>query len=459
MIRRFTLLGCLLLSCANAFADPVDDWVHGEMSRRHIPGMVVGVYQDGEPVKVQAYGTADIENQIPMSCDSVLEIGSITKQFTAAAILMLREEGKLGLDDPIGKYLTGAPASWSGITVRHLLTHTSGLPDPGEYGAESSDSQETIRSLAALPISSPPGECWSYCNAGYQLLGHIIEKVSGETYHAFLRKRIFQPLGMTSTRCANSTALIPHRARGYSWDGQGWLNSDSISPSKGFAAASLLSTVADLEKWNRSLEQKTLLNSESVCLMEKCQRLTSGQEAWTECSASYGLGVFVRSCSGKLAVMHSGGTDSFSSQNTWFPSDRLSVIVLANVGDWSFRPFAGLKIASFYLAGVHSPFDEKASPESGVTEMLREDLKQWSMGHIDDSRFTPEYRRAGLELGPNLIRFAKLATGKAELKCVECVRQGLRTDYRFNVWGPSGEFELYFVLNARKFERLTCFDY
>ena len=210
-------------------ADAVDDYVQPQMRARHIPGVSLGIIRDGKIVKAQGYGAANLELNVPATTATVFEIGSNTKQFTAAAIMMLVEEGKVQLDDKITKYFPDAPKTWNRITVRHLLTHTSGIQNhvavPGYMNIfKTSITSETtpardelLRMFFKLPLEFQPGETCAYDNTGYILLGIIVEKASGKTYWHFLDERIFKPLGMSSTRNTEPQSIIAHRASGYEW--------------------------------------------------------------------------------------------------------------------------------------------------------------------------------------------------------------------------------------------------
>ena len=213
------------LSASPARADRVDDYVREQMRLRHVPGLALAVVRDGRVIKEIGYGLASAELEVPVSSSTVFEIGSISKQITAAAVMMLVEEGKVSVDDPISKYIAESPGSWRGVSVRHLLTHTSGLKNynglPGFELREHLKRAEFVRRIGVYPQSFAPGEAYSYGNINYSLLGHITEQVSGQSYWRFISERIFKPLGMTATRDRNPHDVIKNRAQGYEWqDGQ-----------------------------------------------------------------------------------------------------------------------------------------------------------------------------------------------------------------------------------------------
>lgn len=203
----------------------VDDYIASQMKTQRIPGLAVAVVRDGKLIKAQGYGLANIELDVAVKPETIFQTGSVGKQFTSAAVMMLVEEGKIGLDDKISKYLAGTPAKWANVSVRNLLTHTSGIAD---YAAEANPKPggvidlhkdyteaELLQRFTTLPMDFKPGEKWSYSNTGYVLLGIIIHKVSGEFYGDFLQERIFRPLGMSATRIISEADIIPNRAAGY----------------------------------------------------------------------------------------------------------------------------------------------------------------------------------------------------------------------------------------------------
>ena len=192
-------------SFAGAQTTPIDEYIKVEMEKRRIPGLALAVIQHGAVIKMQGYGLANVELDVPVTPDTVFELASVTKQFTATAIMLLVEEGKVGLDDPIPHYLSNTPDAWQGITVRHLLTHTAGLASPETgfralYAGGARVNYTTAEMFEAAtqdPMSFAPGERWQYSDVGYFLLGMILEKASGQHYRALVTERFFQPLGMT----------------------------------------------------------------------------------------------------------------------------------------------------------------------------------------------------------------------------------------------------------------------
>src|SRR5258706_1800345 len=207
-----------LAAVGRARADRIDDYIAAQMSRQHIPALSLAVLKDGKPVKARGYGVANLELGTRASPETIYQIGSVSKQFIAGGIVLLREEGKVGLDDSIRKYIGDAPETWQAITVRHVLTHTSGLERdaPGLQLKAQSD-MVTIRAAYPTPLAFAPGEKWQYSNLGYSVLAEIISRVAQIPWSQYLQERIFVPLGMSATRTTTAEELIPHRANGYHW--------------------------------------------------------------------------------------------------------------------------------------------------------------------------------------------------------------------------------------------------
>src|SRR5438034_7116456 len=290
MQQRFEVLSlCLsgLFVASMAQADRVDDYVKSEMGQRRIPGVALTIIQNGKAVKTATYGLANLELSVPVKPETVFEIGSITKQFTAAGILLLAQEGKLSVEDKISQHLNHVPAAWSNITVRHLLTHTSGIKSyTGLSGFELTrhlSQEQFIKTIGTHPLEFQPGESWKYSNTGFNLLGFIIENVSGTNYWHFLRERIFKPLQMNCTTDRFPGAILPDRADGYEQTNHVLINRD-YDLTDVFSAGAIASTVGDLAKWNAALEGEALLSTASKEQMWTPARLNNGK------TTKYGFG-------------------------------------------------------------------------------------------------------------------------------------------------------------------------
>jgi CubicO group peptidase (beta-lactamase class C family) len=324
--------------------DPVDQYVTGEMARRHIPGVAVAVLRGGKVIKTAGYGMADLEHEIPVAPETVFKIGSVSKQFLATGIMLLAQDGRLSVDDPVGKYISDAPESWRGITLRHFLTHTSGVIregpafDPLKIQADS----VVISSAYGSPLVFPTGTKYQYCNVCYFTLAEIIARVSGQPWEAFLAERVFRPLGMTATRTTTTTALVPRRARGYTWRESGYVNAAeflALRPSGAF-----LSTVLDLARWDAVLDEDRVLTKASREQMWAPMRLTDGGVS------AYGFGWELDPFEGRRRVHHGGSLPGFRAELARFPDDRLSVIVLTNA-DGALPDQMAAGIARIYFSG------------------------------------------------------------------------------------------------------------
>ncbi|MCZ7547194.1 MAG: beta-lactamase family protein [Anaerolineae bacterium] len=227
------------------------------MDRHRIPGLSIAVVQDGAPRLVAGFGMANVELSAPATPDTVYEIASVTKLFTATAVMRLVEEGLVALDEPIATYLPDLPSAWRPVTVRHCLAHQSGIRNytsvPAYWDTTRLDlpRADILRLVSDLPLDFAPGARWSYDNTGYYLLGFLIERVSGLSYGAYLERHIFRPLGMEATRVNDPAALVPNRAAGYTVREGALQNAPYYSPSGTFSAGVLLSTVADMARWGR----------------------------------------------------------------------------------------------------------------------------------------------------------------------------------------------------------------
>ena len=341
---RFLRIAALVVAlvCATsaaARADKVDDHVRAEMARSKVPSLSLAVIRDGQLVKVQGYGLADVERQVPATPDTVYKIGSVSKQFIATGIMVLVQDGQLSLEDPVSKHLQGTPASWSRITVRHLLTHTSGIvrEGPGFDPFKIQSDADVVTSAYPLPLRFEPGTKWEYCNTGYFALAEIIRKVSGTPWSEYLHAKVFQPSGMTSTR--PTSARDPMRAVGYAGKDNRDVAPDwpAVRPSGAF-----LSTVRDLVKWDRVLATTQILNDESRRQMWTPVRLNDGS------SHPYGFGFELGTRAGRPHVGHGGSLPGFRAIYARFPEDRLTVIVLTN-GDEVDRAAIVNGIAHIYL--------------------------------------------------------------------------------------------------------------
>lgn len=409
LVASAAFLALLALSLMNrvAHADAVDDYLQGQMRKLHIPGLSIAIVRDGRVIKARGYGFADLELSAPATKASVYEIGSMSKQFTAAAVMMLAEQGRLSLEDPVTKYFPQAPAAWSSITVQHLLSHTSGIQNhvavPGYLARfrtnlffETSPSRdELLQMFFELPLEFPPGETWAYDNTGYHLLGSIIEKAGGKDFWQFIDERIFKPLGMTSTASTDPQSLVPGRASGYQWIADSFQNRPALPPAVGFSAGSVVSTVEDLAKWSVALDSRKLLSGASY---ERMWTPFKTRDAGLP-PVNYGFGWFIDIYHGHRILQHSGGTPGFSSCIYRFIDDGLTVILLTNHADRILDQIA-LDVAGMYVPALRRPH-QKADPDPVMTRKLRATLGSLLKGQYEEAAFTTPMRT-----------FLKTATGQ-----------------------------------------------
>ncbi|MGE5413705.1 MAG: serine hydrolase [Syntrophomonadaceae bacterium] len=321
------------------------------------PGAAVLVVQDGRPVLRKGYGMAELELGVPIAPDMVFRVGSVTKEFTAACILRLAEEGRLALDDPVSKYLPDFPTGGRPVTLEELLTHTSGLrsytdmPSWQRRMREDWTLAELEASFSGEPFDFEPGTRWHYDNSGYVLLGAVIERVAGKPYAEVVEDLIFRPLGMKDTRYGSDVPIVPRRVAGYQKSAQGVINAPFISMTQPYAAGGLVSTVDDLARWHAALDAGGILSAESRRRMWTPVRLPDGTDT------RYGYGWIVWSLDGRPVVEHGGGINGFVTANLRLPEDGIYVAVLSNCAGCADVRSLALRAAT-RLAG--RPWDDRA---------------------------------------------------------------------------------------------------
>jgi CubicO group peptidase (beta-lactamase class C family) len=412
-------------------------------------------------VKAQGYGLANVEHQVPVKPETIFQSGSLGKQFAATAVMMLVEAGKLALDDPITRYFDAAPAGWRDITVRHLLTHTSGIKDwEGEKDIDyrRDYSEEQLAKVAmGLPPDFRPGTQWSYSNTGYVLLGILIHKVSGQFYGDFLHDRVFEPLGMTTARVINEADIVPNRAAGYQLVEDKLKNQDWVAPSVNTTAdGSLYLTVLDLAKWDAGLRADRLLGPGGLQQMWTPVRLANGS------SYPYGFGWGIDEQRGRRLIEHGGSWQGFRAAINRYVESGLTVIALANLAQAQPEAIAsgvaGVLEASLALPDPREP---RPDPDPARTAALRDVLAAWAKGepsarmakglrdtHAGSERENSSRRRTGerLEQSKALSFLAEDVVsgrglerrGEAVARIVHC---GLVT--------PKAAYAYRFYLNAR----------
>jgi D-alanyl-D-alanine carboxypeptidase len=322
------------------------------------PGAAVIVVRDGVTIFRKGYGLANVELGVPIRPEMSFRLGSITKQFTAAAILVLAEQGRLSLDDEITRFLPDYPKKSGKITIRHLLTHTSGVANYTDLAGfelhqrEDYTREQLIDSFRNEPLLFAPGTRFEYDNSGYVLLGAIIEKTSGATYERFLKEKIFDPLGMSHTGDVRNETIFPGRVCGYAKKNGVLTHAEYVSMTQHLAAGSLVSSVDDLAKWDAALYTDKLLKPGSIQQMFTPYRLANGE------STGYGLGWAITDEAGIVFQEHGGGINGFLTSVTRVPSRHVYVALLGNSTspelppEFLARHLAGLAVGRPYVRRV-----------------------------------------------------------------------------------------------------------
>lgn len=333
------------------------------------PGAAVLVAKKGKVLYRKAFGKANIENNIAMRPDHVFEIGSITKQFTAVSILMLEEEGKLSIQDPVKKYIPTYP-NGENITILHLLNHTSGvksytnIPNLESFAKDHKTPMEIIEFFQSQPIDFEPGEQWRYNNSGYIVLGHIIEEISGMSYEDFIQKRIFDKLGMKNSFYGNKSRIIKNRASGYQPTQDGIKNADRISMTIPYAAGSLMSCVDDMLLWSNAIHNNTLIKASSKARAHANTTLNNGD------LTNYGYGWQINQLNNKKSIEHGGGIFGFVSQGVYIPDEDIYAIVLTNTNGNSPQDVT-LRLASMVM-------DTPMYAKETTVKLNKRQLQQWT---------------------------------------------------------------------------------
>ena len=327
---RFRIPVTLALAAATLSAQDitakVDELAAAYMKQNRFMGSVLAA-KGGRVLLAKGYGYANLEHEVPNTPQTKFRLGSITKQFTAALILKLEEQGKLATTDPVSKYYPEAPEAWKKLTIHHLITHTSGIPNYTalpDYGPKMRDKVTLTGMIARFqdkPLEFEPGTKFRYSNSGYFLLGYIIEKASGESYEAFLKKTIFDPLDMQSSGYDWDTTLLKHRAAGYELGpDRKPRNAPYLDMGQPYAAGSLYSTVEDLYRWDRALYTDKLLAAKTR------------EKMFTPALDRYAYGFIVDQQFNRRRISHGGGINGFTTQISRYPDDDMCIVVLNNMG-------------------------------------------------------------------------------------------------------------------------------
>jgi CubicO group peptidase (beta-lactamase class C family) len=337
-------------------AQPVDEVarvVRAQMAKQQIPGLALLVSRKGVPIREQGFGLSNLELKVPVMPKTIFQSGSVGKQFTATAIMLLVEEGKIGLNDPLSKYFADGPDWWKDVTIRELLSHTAGFTDyPKDFDLRKDYSEdELLKMVEAIPPAYPPGTDWAYSNLGYVTLGIFIHRVTGHFYGDFLQEWIFKPLGMSTTRIIGEAEIIPNRAAGYRLDKGQLKNQEWVSPSANSTAdGSLYFTILDLAKWDAALYAARVLKESSKREMWTVAPLKNGKPN----RGGYGFAWFVETQNGHRVVEHEGQWQGFKSQISRYVDDELTVVVLVNSGTCDPHRIAD-EVAAIYLTKKRGP--------------------------------------------------------------------------------------------------------
>ena len=332
MLRGSFILAAVLAALTSQAASDaarIETFIRAEVARQRIPGAAVAVIRNGQVVLAAGYGESNVEHRAAVTPDTIFQSGSVGKQFTAAAVAWLAEQGKLRYDDALTTFFPDAPQHWKAITVRHLLTHTSGIPDYTggsiDYRKDFSE-DDLLRMAYGLKPEFEPGSRWNYSNTGYIVLGFVVRKVSGQFYGDVLRERIFQPLGMKTARVISEADIVPNRAAGYRLAGSELKNQNWVSPSLNTTAdGALYLSLRDMIAWDAGIRERRVLKPETWNQILTAATLNSGK------SYPYGFGWGVDTVNGHRIESHGGSWQGFRAHISRYPADGLSVIVLTNL--------------------------------------------------------------------------------------------------------------------------------
>lgn len=390
----------------------IDAYMDAAVRHEQFAGSIL-IARDGMPLVSKGYGMASYELQVPNRPETVFRIASLTKQFTAMAIMQLQEQGRLQIGDSICKYLDDCPTTWQPITLRHLLTHSAGIKNVSslpnwdeDLGLKKYRRAELIGLVRDLPLDFAPGEKFKYSNSGYHLLGLVIERASGKSYGEFLRAGIFAPLGMTHSIFDDNRTLIPGRATGYYSRGTDFVSAPFIDPTTVYSSGGITSTTGDLLRWDQALYSDKLVSRGAL------------DEMFTPNKGDYGYGWRVGETLGRRKHDHSGSLNGFSSYILRFPDDRVTVIVLSN----SDRASAGRTGTNLAAIVFGAPYK---LPKAQLRDMLWDTIAQKGTDaaiqqYRDLRRTQPDAHDFGeetlLDLGYDLIDGKKLSEAVAILK-------------------------------------------
>lgn len=416
-----TVFAALVAGCSSTprqTAASIDSIVAEEMTKQRYPGLAIAVVQRGEFVGIKGFGLANLEHSVPVTKSTIFQTASLAKQFTAVAVMLQVEDGKLDLDDAITKFFPGAPTSWNAITVRHLLTHTSGIPDYEDgkldYRKDYTE-DELVQFALGLPLDFPAGLRWSYSNTAYILLGVIVRKASGQFYGDVLRDRVFAPLGMSTARVISEEDIIKHRAAGYRLSGEALKNQEWVAPKLNTTAdGSLYLSLQDWLVWEEALRKKAVLRAASWETVFTPVRLNSGK------TYPYGLGWGLHDGRGPARYSHTGQWQGFTTAYLHAIDADLSVIALGNLAEGNPMKIVE-RIAEIYVPDLLRPaLPKPTDPDPALMARVRALLEATIAGTLRESEF--EF------LGPSFfpavpLAYKKLLDGSSPVERIELLEQ------------------------------------
>jgi D-alanyl-D-alanine carboxypeptidase len=384
------MLATLLLFATSQDTAAIEALVKSEVERQGIPGISVLVMRDDQVLLRDAYGKANIELDVPATPDNVYNVGSIAKTFTALTVMSLVEEGKLSLDDKVSKHVAKAPESWSEVTVRNLLSHTSGIPEyaliEGLGLIDEYTREFWWEKIGPLPLDFKTNTRFAYSNSNYTVLSEVIEKVGGKPYYEAVKERVFDKAGLTNSKFRQTNEIVPKLATGYYKAGNTMIVSPSEASSSAYGAGGIVTTVDDLAKFLHAVRDGRVVSPSTLKQMQTMNRTADGRKT------TYGLGWFVRDLNGHPMYSHGGNTAGYSAGMAYFPDENLTVVVAGNVYAFSGDAMA-IAIARAVAPELRPlKLTEKTDPNPDLSKTLAAALGSLIEGKTDNASFDADYR-------------------------------------------------------------------
>jgi D-alanyl-D-alanine carboxypeptidase len=408
-MMHMLLASFLLATAAVPAPSAIDAAVQKAIAVNKTPAAQVGVVQDGKLVVDDAFGLANLKEGVAATPQTQFEIGSVTKQFTAAAILQLKEQGKLKLSDPLGKYVPEY-SQGKAITIEQLLWQVSGVPNYTEVnhfehiaGTTPGSLDAALKLIAKKPLEFKPGTHWEYSNTNYLLLGGVIARVSHMPWETYIRTHIFEPAGMTHSGFIQDEPQMLDAATGYQRNKKGVYEvAPRLNGPWAGAAGAIVSTVEDMAKWDEAFYGGKIISPQDVALATAAHRLQNGK------STGYGFGWFIDKKDGLTQIAHSGGTFGFASENDYYPKLREFIIVLASDAGPDPQFIAGKTFDALHPELAALDNTPAAGENPAITALARQWLHMAQTGQVDRSQLTAAFSK---DLTPDAIAGAKDALG------------------------------------------------